>query len=74
MRCVSNVRALCLAAPVARRNTESAGMQVLEEGQLRLQVGVEAERRMSPVFGFGHGVAGGGGADQRVLGQASVEW
>ena len=50
------------------------GMQVLEEGQLRLQVGVEAERRVSPVFGFGHGGAGGGGADQRVLGQASVEW
>ena len=48
------------------------GMQVLEEGQLRLQVSVEAERRMSPVFGFGHSVAGGG-ADQRVLGQASVE-
>ena len=50
------------------------GMQVLDEGQFRLQVGVEAERRMSPVFGFGHSVAGGGGANQRVLGQASVEW
>ena len=50
------------------------GMQVLKEGQLRLQFGVQAERRVSPVFGFGHGVAGGGGADQRVLGQASVEW
>ena len=50
------------------------GMQVLKEGQLRLQVGVEAERRVSPVFGFGHNGAEGGGADQRVLGQASVEW
>ena len=50
------------------------GMQVLEEGQLRLQVGVEAERRVSPVFGFSHGWASGGGADQQVLGQASVEW
>ena len=50
------------------------GMQVLEDGQFRLQVGVEAERRVSPVFGFGHGVASGGQADQRVLGQASVEW
>ena len=50
------------------------GMQVLKKGQLRLQVGVEAERRVSPVFGFGHNGAEGGGADQRVLGQASVEW
>ena len=49
-------------------------MQVPEEGQLRLQVGVEAERRVSRVFGLGHGVADAGGADQRVLGQASVEW
>ena len=49
-------------------------VQVLEEGGLQLQVGIEAERRVSPVFGFGHKVAGGGGADQRVLGQASVEW
>ena len=49
-------------------------VQVLEEGRLQLQVGIEAERRVSPVFGFGHNVAGGGGADQRVLGQASVEW
>ena len=49
------------------------GMQVLEEGQLRLQLGIEAERRVSPVFGL-LGNAGGGGADQRVLGQASMEW
>ena len=50
------------------------GVQVLKEGQLRLQLGVEAERRVSPVFEFGHNGAEGGGADQRVLGQASVEW
>ena len=49
------------------------GMRALEQGQLRLQLGVEVERRVSPVCGFGHGMAGGG-ADQRVLGQASVEW
>ena len=48
------------------------GVQVLEEGQLRLQLGVEAERRVSPIFGL-LGNAGGR-ADQRVLGQASVEW
>lgn len=29
------------------------GVQVLEEGQLRLQLGVEAERRVSPVVGVG---------------------
>ena len=50
------------------------GMQVLEEDQLRLQLGVEAERRVSPVFGFGEGLAESGGADQRLLGQASFEW
>ena len=48
------------------------GVQVLEEGQLRLQLGVEAERPVSPVVGLGQGLAGGA-ADQRVLGQASVE-
>ena len=50
------------------------GIQVLKEGQVRLQLGVEAERRVSPVFGLGQGLGpAGGGADQRVLGQASVE-
>ena len=39
---------------------------------LRLQLGVEAERRVSPIVGL-LGDAGGG-ADQRFLGQASVEW
>ena len=47
-------------------------VQVLEEGQLRLQLGVEAERRVSPIFGFLDNA--GGGADDRGLGQASVEW
>ena len=47
-------------------------LQVLEESPLRLQLGVEAERRVSPVFGL-LGNADGG-ADQRVVGQASVEW
>ena len=48
------------------------GVQVLEDGQLRLQLGIEAERRVSPVFGLLGNT--GGEADQRVLGQASVEW
>ena len=50
------------------------GMQVLEEGQVRLQLGIEAERRVTPLYGFAGGFAGRGGADQRVMGQANVEW
>ena len=50
----------------------AAGVQVFEEGQLRLQLGIEAERRVSPVFGLLSDA--GGGADQRVLGQTSIEW
>ena len=49
------------------------GVQVLEEGQLRLQLGIEVERRVSPIFGL-QGDADGGGADQRVVGQARAEW
>ena len=48
------------------------GLEVLEQGSLRVQLGVEAERRVSPVLGRLGDAAGG--ADQRVLGQASVEW
>ena len=44
------------------------GVQVREQGQLRLQLGVEAERRVSPVFGLRNALAAGGAADQRVLG------
>ena len=50
------------------------GVQVLKEGQVRLQLGVKAELRVSPVVGLAGGLAGGGSADQRVFGQASVEW
>ena len=49
------------------------GLEVLEQGSLRLQLGVEAERRVSPLFGLGREL-GRGRAEQRVLGQASVEW
>ena len=48
-------------------------MRALKQAQLRLQLGVEMERRVSPVFGLGHEI-GGSWTDQRVLGQASVEW
>ena len=47
------------------------GVGVLEQGGLNLQLGVEAERRMSPVFGVRDAT---NTADQRVLGTASVQW
>ena len=47
------------------------GVEVLEQGRLNLQLGVEAERRMSPVFGMRDAV---NTADQRVLGTAGVQW
>ena len=49
------------------------GVQVLEEGPLQLQLGVEAERRVSRIFRLAGGPAGGGSADQRVSDQASIE-
>ena len=47
------------------------GMQVLEQGRLNLQLGVDAERRESPIF---HLQEQSEGADQRVLGHATVQW
>ena len=47
------------------------GMQVLEQGKLNLQLGVDAERRESPLFQMQEQ---SGGTDQRVLGRATVQW
>ena len=47
------------------------GIQVLEQGPLNLQLGVDAERRESPIF---HLQEQSGGTDQRVLGHATVQW
>ena len=48
------------------------GMQVLEQGRLNLELGIDAERRESPVFQqLQHERAG---ADQRVIGHASLSW
>ena len=47
------------------------GMQVLEQGKLNLQLGVDAERRESPLFQMQEQ---GTGTDQRVLGRATVQW
>ena len=47
------------------------GMQVLEQGRLNLQLGIDGERRESPIF---HLQEQSGGTDQRVLGRATVQW
>ena len=47
------------------------GMQVLEQGRLNLELGIDAERRESPVFQMQEQA---GGTDQRVLGHATVQW
>ena len=47
------------------------GMQVLEQGKLNLQLGVDAERRESPLFQMQEQ---SGSTDQRVLGRATVQW
>ena len=47
------------------------GMQVLEQGRLNLQLGVDAEHRESPLFQMREQ---SGGTDQRVLGRATVQW
>ena len=46
------------------------GMEVLEQGKLNLQLGVDAERRESPLFQMQEQ---GSGSDQRVLGRATVQ-
>ena len=46
-------------------------MNVLEATKLKLQIGVEAERRQIPAFLLQDGATG---RDQRVLGRATVEW
>ena len=47
------------------------GMEVLEQGRVNLQLGIDAERRQGPVFGSREAA---GTANQRVLGTASVQW
>ena len=47
------------------------GMQVLEQRKLNLELGIDAERRESPLFQMQEQ---GRGTDQRVLGRATVEW
>ena len=47
------------------------GMQVLEQGKLNLELGIDAERRESPMFQMQEHT---GGADQRVIGRANVGW
>ena len=47
------------------------GVEALEQGGVNLQLGVDAERRVSPAFQTREAA---GAADQRVLGTARVSW
>ena len=47
------------------------GVEVLEQGSMNLQLGIDAERRESPVFQVRERA---GGTDQRVVGRATVQW
>ena len=47
------------------------GVEALEQGGVNLQLGVDAERRVSPAFQTREATAA---ADQRVLGTARVSW
>ena len=48
------------------------GLQPLEQERVRLSLGIEFERRENPAFGLREGAAGA--PDQRLLGQATIEW
>ena len=46
-------------------------MSVLKARELQLQIGIEAEQRHIPSYLLQDQ---GGGREQRVLGQATIEW
>ena len=70
-RFVGTPRAGVSTSEYGRNYRLGYGMQVLEQGKLNLQLGIDAERRESPLFQMQEQ---GGGTDQRVLGRATVEW
>ena len=47
-------------------------LQALKQERVRLGLGIEFERRESPAFALQEGAPGT--ADQRLLGQATIEW
>ena len=47
------------------------GMQVLEQGRVNLQLGIDADQRKSPAFQLQEGATA---TEQRVLGRATVQW
>ena len=70
-RFVGTPRAGVRTSEYGRDYRTGYGMQVLEQGELNLQLGVDAERRESPMF---HLQEQSGGTDQRALGHATVQW
>ena len=70
-RFVGTPRAGVRASEHGRDYRIGYGMQVLQRGKLNLQLGVDAERRESPML---HLEEESAGTDQRVLGRATVQW
>ena len=70
-RCTVHRNAAGGRAQYGRDYRVGYGMQVLEQGKLNLQLGIDAERRESPVF---HLQEGSTGTDPRVVGRATVQW
>ncbi len=73
-RLVGTPRVGMRASAYGRDYRVGYAMSALEQGAVNLQLGIDAERRESPMFhGFGH-TPERSGADQRVIGTASLGW
>ena len=73
-RLVGTPRVGMRASAYGRDYRVGYAVSALEQGAVRLQLGIDAERRESPMFhGFGQGPERSG-ADQRVMGHASLGW
>ena len=70
-RCVGTPRVGLRTSEYGQDYRVGYGMQVLEQGRVNLELGIDAERRKSPVF---HLQEQAGRTDQRVLGRATVQW
>ena len=70
-RFVGTPRAGVRASEHGRNYRVGYGMQVLQRGRLNVQLGIDAERRESPML---HLQEESGDTDQRVLGRATVQW
>ena len=73
-RLVGTPRVGMRASQYGRDYRVGYAVSALEQGAVSLQLGIDAERRESPMlYGFGQGPERSG-ADQRVIGSASLGW